>query len=69
MGALLSVVDPKIPPTWLDRFVHSLGRASIGTFARHLPPKVREAAVGLPKQSRNCTSLEIRSLRRSRPSD
>ena len=42
-GALLWVVDPKIPPTWLDHFVHSPARSSIGTFARHLPPEVREA--------------------------
>jgi hypothetical protein len=43
-GALISVVDPKIPDSWLDRLLHSPAGTPIGGFENRLPPEVRAAA-------------------------
>ncbi len=44
-GGMLSVVDPKIPPTWLARMVEDPGASEIERYGPYLPEEVRTAAL------------------------
>lgn len=44
LAASFSLVDPKIPPTWLSDVYQRTSGSTTSTFEKHLPPPVRQAA-------------------------